>query len=604
MSERARRYRPIEDHGVIGGLHTVALVAVDGTVDFLCFPDFNSPTVFAALLDSERGGYFQIAPHAPAVNYRQRYLPDTNILVTRFFLPGGVVELVDFMPVETIAFAHNIVRRVQVVRGEVDVGFACRPRFDYARADHRVSRVNGALVFEPERGDLPALRLSSSAPMEIDGRDATGTLRLRAGQSAWFMLEEAHVGEDSTAIEADHIAGAFERTATFWRQWIDRSTYRGRWREVVNRSALVLKMLFSQHWGTLVAAPTFGLPEEIGGVRNWDYRYTWIRDAAFTLHSLLRIGLGGEVDPFIAWLEQQASHMNPGNPLQVMYGIDGRRDLSEQSLPHLEGYRGSRPVRIGNAAYTQLQLDVYGELIDAMYLYDKYGQKLSHERWEMIARLVDWVCDNWQRKGEGIWEMRGGTHEFLYSRVMCWVAIDRALRIARRSSLPAPIDRWHRVRDQIYNNIFTKFWNPRRQAFVQFPGADILDASALMMPLVKLISPTDPMWLATLDAISQHLVEDSLVYRYRTCDQLPGQEGTFSMCTFWYVECLSKAGRVREARLIFEKMLGYANHVGLYAEQLGPCAEHLGNFPQAFTHLGLISAACELNERLEQTRIP
>ncbi|HET6614016.1 MAG TPA: glycoside hydrolase family 15 protein, partial [Kofleriaceae bacterium] len=575
--------------------------------------DFNSPSIFAALLDDDRGGSFSIAPTAPA-KYRQSYLPDTNILVTRFLLPGAVAELSDFMPVEGPGSSstgegpgshspHHIMRHVQVVRGEIDLAIACRPRFDYARSDHRITRDSAGFIFKPTHTGVPALRLSSSVDLEVSGGDVTGTVHLKAGQSAWFVLAEVVAGAGERTWSHDAVVAAFEGTGAFWRQWIGRSTYRGRWREMVNRSAMVLKLLFSAHWGTLLAAATFGLPEEIGGVRNWDYRYTWIRDASFTLHALLRIGLGEEVVPFVGWLEKQIRSRGPTGPLQVMYGIDGTRDLTEVSLDHFSGYLGSRPVRIGNAAYQQLQLDVYGELLDALYLYGKSGQKLSHSLWMTIEGMVNWVCDNWERRGEGIWEMRGGTHEFLYSRVMCWVAIDRAMRIARDGSRPAPISRWHDVRDEIYRNVFDKFWNPRRGAFVQYPGADILDASALMMPLVKFISPTDPMWLGTLDAISTHLVEDSLVYRYRTRDSLPGQEGTFSICTFWYAQCLSQAGRVREARLVFEKMLGYANHVGLYAEQLGPCAEHLGNFPQALTHLGLISAACEINRTLERTRI-
>ncbi len=342
------------------------------------------------------------------------------------------------------------------------------------------------------------------------------------------------------------------------------------------------------------------MPEEIGGTRNWDYRYAWIRDTAFTLYALMRLGYTDEAKAFMRWVEGLCREMGPSGYLQIMYGLDGRRTLTEEPLDHLEGYRGSAPVRIGNGAYDQLQLDIYGELMDSVYLYNKYGEPISYDLWKNLVHLVDWVCDNWQRPDEGIWEVRGGRREFTYSRLMCWVAIDRALRLAAKRSFPAPHDRWMRNRDAIYRDIFTNFWSERQQSFVQAKETENLDAAVLLMPMVKFIGPTDPRWLGTLDTIEARLVDDSLVYRYRTEDGLPGGEGTFSMCTFWYAECLTRAGRLDKARLTFEKMLGYANHLGLYAEELGPRGEHLGNFPQAFTHLGLISAAWNLNEALDR----
>src|SRR5882672_3534942 len=441
-----------------------------------------------------------------------------------------------------------------------------------------------------------------SVPLRIHNGDAIAEFTLRADEHAAFVLEWARPGEESPALAPDYVSRAFKNTVNFWRRWIGRSIYQGRWREMVNRAALARRRLVSHPGGSLVAAPAFGLPETIGGERNWDYRYTWIRDSSFTLYGLMRLGYTHEAAAFMGWVMARVQELKPDGSLQIMYGLDGRHELREEALPHLEGYMGSRPVRIGNAAHVHLQLDIYGELLDSVYLYDKYGSPIPHDAWMNIIRLVDWVCANWREKDESIWEVRGGRQEFLYSRVMCWVAIDRAIRLANKRSFPAPLSRWYDVRDTIYRDIYDRFWDATRRAFVQHPGASTLDASALLMPLVRFISPTDPRWVSTLRAIERDLVSDSLVYRYRLgdgfTDGLVGDEGTFSMCSFWYVECLSRLGDLEQARFYFEKMLGYANHLGLYGEQLGYRGEHLGNFPQAFTHLALISAAFDLDRRL------
>jgi GH15 family glucan-1,4-alpha-glucosidase len=597
-------YPPIENHGIIGDLETIALVTVDGTIDFLCFPRFDSPSVFAELLDRNKGGSFRLAPNlsGASVRHRQLYLPDSNVLLSRFLAHEGVAEISDFMPVEEAEGGRCIVRRAKAVRGEIPFRAVCAPAFDYARAGHRTEQGDREILFRSEGTDGLALRLRSEVPMRIVNGAAVAEFTVRAGESVAFVLEEVTPGKPSPSERADFVSQTFKDTLNFWREWIGRSTYRGRWRETVNRSALALRLLASRRYGSIVAAPTFGLPERIGGSRNWDYRYVWIRDASFTLYALSRLGYSDSAAEFMRWVERRCSELAPDGSLQILYALDGRRDLPEEALSHLEGYRGSSPVRIGNGASSQLQLDIYGELMDSVYLYDKYGQPISHDFWTQVGRLIEWVCSNWRRPDEGIWETRGGPREFLFSRVMCWVALDRALRMASKRSLPAPVDRWRRIRDEIYADVFENFWDDRRRAFVQCRGGRTLDAAALVMPLVRFVSPTDPRWLSTLAAIEEDLVDDSLVYRYRTGegfhDGVGGAEGTFSMCSFWYVECLARAGDLEKARFVFEKALGYANHLGLYSEQLGSRGEHLGNFPQAFSHVALISAAHDLDRRL------
>lgn len=594
--------QPIENHAIIGDLHTVALVATDGTIDFLAFPRFDSPTVFASLLDEQRGGRFQIAPAFANGRQRQMYLPDTNVLVTRSLSEEGVAEVTDCMPIEEQDHPHAIVRHVRTVRGDVRFCMRCEPRFDYGRAGHLVAVHEGEVLFRSEGRGATALRLRTPVPVRIEDGAAVADFALRSGEGVDFVLEEAKEGCPGGAPSAEWCERMREGTAQFWRDWIGRSRYAGRWREIVNRSALTLKLLTSRHFGSLVAAPTFGLPELIGGARNWDYRYTWIRDSSFTLYALLRLGFTGEARDFMRWIEARCEELEPDGSLQVMYGIDGRHRLDEEILEHFAGYRGSRPVRIGNGAYDQLQLDIHGELMDAVYLYDKYGETISHDMWRNLSRLIDWVCRNWQTADEGIWEVRGGRHHFLYSRLMCWVAVDRAVRLAWKRSLPAPLDQWIAVRNAIHHEIHERFWNEERRAFVQTRDGQAVDASVLLMPLMRFIGPTDPRWRSTLAAVEKELVSDSLVYRYQgpmaAPDGLEGREGTFTMCSFWYVECLARAGELGKARLAFDKMLGFANHVGLYAEELGPAGEHLGNFPQAFTHLGLISAAYFLDRAL------
>jgi GH15 family glucan-1,4-alpha-glucosidase len=595
-------YLPIAEHGVIGDLHTVALVGTDGAIDWYCTPRFDSPSVFASILDAGRGGYYRIAPAGAEHEVKQLYFPDTNVLITRFLTPSGVGEVQDFMPISSgeERHRHRLIRRVLCVRGEMRFRIECEPRFDYARARHEVSRHEYGIAFRSADLDLA---LEAPFELELTEQGARGEFVLRSGESATFVLER--IGEDGLPRRhsEDHTRELFQQTVDYWRRWLARSRYTGRWREMVHRSALTLKLLTYAPTGAIVAAPTTSLPEQLGGERNWDYRYTWIRDAAFSLYALLRLGFTDEAEAFMSWLTERfrEGKQHAAGPLQIMYRIDGRSDLAEEVLSHFEGYRGSAPVRVGNGAADQLQLDIYGELMDSVYLYNKYGKPVYHDAWEDLQRIVEWVCSNWDRRDEGIWEVRGGQQDFVYSRLMSWVALERAIRIARQRGLPADMVKWLEVRDTIYRQIMEQGWSEKRRAFVQHYDTEYLDASVLLMPLVKFIAPTDPRWLSTLDAISAELVSDSLVYRYNagaSPDGLEGEEGTFSICSFWYVEALSRAGRIDEARLAFEKMLTYANHLGLYSEEIGPTGEQLGNFPQAFTHLSLISAAFNLDRAL------
>ena len=585
---------PIENHGIVGDLRTAALVGLDGAVDFLCWPRFDSPSVFVSILDDEKGGRFELAPVLDGARHRQLYLPDTNVLLTRFLSHDGVAEISDYMG---IGGTQRLVRRAKAVRQSMRFRMRCAPRFDYARATPAIREEGGSLVFEGTDGI--ALRLRATVPLLVEGADGTAEFHLRAGEAAAFVLEDAALGHARPA-DAREVAECFKATADYWRRWTAHSTYRGRWRDMVNRSALALKLMTSGEHGSIIAAPTFGLPETIGGVRNWDYRYTWIRDAAFTVYAFLRLGHVAEANAFMRWLAARGAESGHDGHIDLMYGFDGHRQLGETELPHLSGYENSRPVRIGNGAAGQLQLDIYGELMDAAYLSDKYGEQISHEAWQGVIRSMDWVSNNWEQPDEGIWEVRGGRQHFLHSRLMCWVALDRAIRLARKRSLPAPLLRWSEARDLIHADIHENFWNAGQRAFVQTRGGTSLDASCLLMPLMRFISPTDPRWISTLRAVGERLVVDSLVRRYEdeAVDGLDGIEGSFNMCSFWYVECLARAGDLKRARFLFEKMLGYANHLGLYAEELGPAGEHLGNFPQAFTHLALISAAYYLDRAL------
>ena len=607
-------YQPIENYGIIGNMRTVAMVGMNGSIDWYCYPYFDSPSIFGAILDDNKGGRFQICPVGDQVRHKQFYWPSTNILVTRFLLPDGIAELEDFMPVGLAAdspWYHHLYRRIRCVRGAVRISLICRPAFDYGRKGHDTLPAANGVIFKS--GSL-TIALSGAVPLKQNGQGGVAAeFTLEEGKSQVFILRaqgtEGSVPDPPSEREAEEL---FQNTVKFWHNWLSGCTYHGRWREQVQRSALALKLLTFDPTGAIIAAPTTGLPEVIGGTRNWDYRYTWLRDAAFTVYAFLRIGFRDEAVAFMNWIENYPSkHIDPKAPTPVLFTIQGDSPVAEQTLEHWEGYRGSGPVRIGNAAVSQFQLDVYGELMDSLYLYNKYVSPISYDMWVKIRARMDWLCENGQRPDAGIWEMRNRQEHFVYSKVMNWVALDRGVRLADKRALPADRAKWIHERDRIYEEVMTRGWNEKQRAFTQFYGSEDLDASLLIMPLVFFMAPNDPRMLSTIAAILENprrggLVSDSLVYRYPPqprIDGLPGEEGTFNMCSFWLVEALTRAGqripeKLDQARLLFERMLGYANHLGLYSEQTGPQGEALGNFPQAFTHLALISAAFNLDRIL------
>lgn len=585
--------RRIADHAVIGNLSTVALVATDGAIDFMCWPQFDSPTIFAALLDADLGGHFQLSAVMSDGRVLQMYVPETNLLLTRWLGEEGSAEVVDLMPAPdaTGECVCRVVRRVRATRGTVRMRLRCAPRFDYARVRPTVEVRDDGAHFAVD--GFASLRLRGAVRFEVEDAGVSAEFELRQGESIDFVLDES----DAPTLEGDAIGQAIDATTRYWLDWAARSSYRGRWRDTVMRSALLLKLLTSNRYGSMVAAATFGLPESRGGPRNWDYRATWVRDASFAVYGLMRLGYHEEGVAFTRWVADRAAAC-PNGRLQVMYRIDGSPEFAEETLDLLAGHGGARPVRIGNAAATQLQLDIYGELMDSIYLSNKYGEAISHQDWRGVCRVVDHVCEVWREPDAGIWEMRNAPAAHLHSRLMCWVAVDRAIRLASKRSLAAPFAQWIQVRSEISEDIWSTFWDAEAGHFVNSPGTEDLDGAMLMMPLVRFIGARDPAWLATLDAIGKRLTDGLLVLRYDGDDGLDGREGAFTACAFWYVECLARAGRMVEARTNFEKLLLYGNHVRLYSEELDARGDQVGNFPQAFTHLALISAAFYLDREI------
>ncbi|MGW3788486.1 glycoside hydrolase family 15 protein [Micromonospora chokoriensis] len=603
-------YPAIEDHGLIGDLQTAALVTCDGTVDWFCAPRFDSPSIFAALLDKDKGGYFRIAPCDVRYVTKQLYLPGTPILITRFISADGVAEVMDFMPVtgERATDAHRLVRLVTMVRGSMRFKVECRPRFDYAREEHQLETHRHGYIFRSRSASLtfnpvdPVRHLiAERGDVRLENGDLVAYGTLNQGDTGGVVLETGDA--DPRIFSPEEVQGMFEWTRDYWRRWLERSRYTGRWREMVERSAITLKLMTYAPTGAMIAAPTAALPELVGGTRNWDYRYTWVRDTSFSVHALLGLGFTEEVSRYMDWLDERIREAGDlQDPLKIMYRVDGSSDLHEETLDHLEGYRGSRPVRIGNGAADQLQLDIHGEALYAMHLADEQGIRVSHQVWKSTVRLVDWLCRHWDQADAGIWESRHHPRNYTFGRVMSWVALDRAVRLATRTGRPGDITSWTDQRNRIYNQVMERGYDRGRGTFVQAYDESVLDAALLAMPAVGFVTPSDPLWQSTLAAIERELVSDSLVHRYdpvHSPDGLPGHEGTFNMCTFWYVEALARSGRLDDARLTFEKMFTFSNHLGLYAEEIASTGEQIGNYPQAFSHLSLINSALTLNDLLD-----
>lgn len=599
----------------------MALVANDATVDFMCLPDADSPTVFAALLDSHMGGHFSVEatdiPDGVNIRYRQNYLPNTNILISRLQGGGAIAEVRDFMLPTPLAKAEGVfVRQVSARHGQRSVRLACWPGFDYARAPHDATLSADRCTVVFNGGAAGRLRLSSTHPVYLSerqrGPEAFIEATLQPDSSVTVVLDWIDAATDPSkwpTLLLDRVDAWERATDAFWHEWIDASTYAGRWSEAVRRSALCLKLLQHYPTGGIVASPTFGLPEWPGAGRNWDYRYVWLRDAAFVNFALLRIGLVREAVMFAEWLTRRCAEVPPGSALHPVYRLDGSAPKREERLDHLAGYEGSRPIRIGNDAYHQVQLDVLGEVLDAMYLYDR-SRAISWDLWRNLGVQLEWLANHWREPDSGMWEVRGPKQQFVSSKLLVWVAFERAGRLARRRGLPGDHETWEREADAAYRWVQDEGWDEEFQSYVQRAGSRDLDASTLLIPMLRFASGQDPRVLATLEKTKEHLSTDSLLYRYHNAapqpdnnctepiDGIGGPEGTFTVCTFWYVENLVRAGRAQEAQLVFDKTLTYANEVGLFSEQIGPAGEALGNFPQALTHLALISAATTLDRAL------
>jgi GH15 family glucan-1,4-alpha-glucosidase len=603
MKHEERPYQPIENYGIIGNLKTTALVSLNGSIDFMSFPQFDSPTIFAAMLDSKKGGYFSVEPQMKDATCKQLYIPGTAILLTRFFSEEGIAELTDYMPMpaEDGKVFSTIIRKIKSIRGDITFKLHCAPRFDYAAARHEAVIEKNEIIFTSINDGDVKLRLLADIKLQLNKKDGYAEFTLKESEIAHVILEAVNKEAENDSPGIEHYSKhTYLETIAEWRKWLSKSTYKGHYSELIQRSAITLKLLTSAEFGSVVAAPTFGLPEAIGGDRNWDYRFTWIRDATFTMYAFLSLGFNDEATAFMNWI----AGLCRKSKLQLLYNIEGNKSSEEKILKNLDGYKGSKPVRVGNAAAQQMQLDIYGELIDTIYIYDKSYKPITYEFFTLLQKQIECVVSDWKLPDHGIWEIRNEKKEFLHSRLMCWVAMDRAIKIAQHRSFPYPEAEWLAVRDEIYTDIYNNFWNEDLQAWVQYKGSGCVDASVLLMPLTHYISPLEPRWQSTMKAIDKDLKLDVLIYRYRNnlekVDGLDGEEGTFNMCSFWYIEALAKSGQIDLAVESFEKMIGYSNHLGLFSEELGKKGEHLGNFPQAFTHLALISAAVELNKQLSR----
>ena len=607
LSPCSMGYQPIEDYGLIGDLHTGALVSKQGSIDWWCVPRFDAPSVFGALLDSRQGGSFRLAP-APLDGVRclQTYVPETALLVTRFLSVQGIAELTDFLPLLSAQRSRRhriLLRSLKVIRGTLSFVMHCQPAFHYATRPHTVTLLDQAALFQSQD---EALRLSATVPLErAEQEAATAHMTLHEGQSARFFLEYLPGGETMTVTASDaRYYELLDQTLETWRRWLAQCQYQGRWREMVQRAAITLKLLTYAPTGALVAAPTMSLPQVVGGTSNWDARYTWLRDASFTIYALQILGFTQEAEAFMGWLDAHCHERRRHGVLHPLHRIAGHDTLAEHELTHLEGYRGSRPVRIGNAAASLFQTDSYGGLLDAIYLFNRHTS-ISYDLWQHVRAQLAWLEQHWQEPDAGLWENRGTPRCYVHSRVMSWVAFDRAIRLARQRGFPAPLGRWEQTSAQIYEQVMAQGWSAHRGSFVQAYDSQELDASALLMIPFKFAGPTDPMIVRTVQRIQAELAQDALVMRSSQGEagSTPVQnEEALGACSFWLVENLARMGRLDEARLLLEKLLTYSSPVGLYGEIIGPRGEVLGNYPSAFPHLSLITACLRLNQALDARR--
>ncbi len=592
-------YDPISDYALIGDCHGSALVSRKGAIDWACLARFDAAPVFCRLLDDGKGGTFALLPDG-VTGVTRRYLPDTNVLETTFSTRTGVARVLDCFAMRPGGRMHplrQILRFVEGVDGEVSFGVVIQPRFDYASITPWLRRHGDRGAYSAIGGDQ-AFALQSEVPLEISG-DATfrGELTVRPGQRRRFSIVSRPPHDlRPEPPSAEVLDRRLEATIAWWRGWVAKGTYDATYRDPVVRSALVLKLLTCAPTGAIVAAPTTSLPEEVGGVRNWDYRYSWVRDSSHTLEALLEVGHPEVATGFKLFMERATA--GRADELQVIYGCTGERRLTETTLTHLDGYRGSRPVRIGNGAAEQTQLDVYGELLNASHAWRRAGSEVTTEGWRFLSGLVEAACARWKEPDRGLWEMRGEPRHFVESKVMCWLALERGVQAAEETRRPCEIDRWRAVRDEIRETVEREGVDRERGCFVQSFGSREVDASLLLLPLVGFVDAGDPRMRATVEAIERDLTRGVLVRRYRAeaaGDGEPGGEGAFLMASFWLVDVLSMQGRVEEAESHFKDLLGLANDVGLLAEEYDPSArEQLGNFPQAFTHMALINSAGRL----------
>ena len=594
-------YKKISDYGIIGNLDSIALIGLDGSIDWLCLPHIDSPSIFAALLDDKKGGRFSISPLNDWDSVAE-YIPETNILVTKFRTRTGVLQITDFMPIpfggeeEFEEEQHELYRLVEVSKGEVDVGAVFEPRFDYARARTSLEKRNGAIV---ARGNGESIVLSATHDFRLSDGKAESKWSLSAGEQLWLLL--SYDAKEPIELDRERAATSLRETEAYWRSWLKRGeTGRtidvGPYGKMIDRAALVLKLLYYNPTGTIAAAATTSLPEEIGGVRNWDYRYTWVRDTSFTLQALFNLGHLSETQGYLRWIEMLLFEHGAGK-MQIMYGLRGEAELPEEELLHLDGYKGSRPVRIGNEAASQRQLDIYGEIMDAALKLSDYVGKIDSELWPFLRGICDYVVEHWRDKDSGIWEVRGGPYHFVYSKMMCWVALDRGLTIARRYGFPADLKKWEEAKAEIKEEVLEKGWNGKKQSFVQHYETDTLDSSNLLMPLLGFLPFDDPRIVSTIETTQRELGHDGFLYRYVGEDGLPGGEGTFLLCTFWLIDCLIGIKRFEEAEILIKRIEGIANHLGLFSEEYDVnWREALGNFPQAFTHIGYINSVIALRQ--------